>query len=161
MNFPDRLACALWMSVSVLVGCTQPGETGNDLAPFAADYAAAWSGQDSERFASFYSEGGSLRVNEDDPAVGRDAVAALAQGYMTALPDMVVSLDSLVVVDGVPRFHWTLDATDSGPGGTGNRIHISGYEEWTLDEDGLIVRSQGHMDSGEYRRQVEHGASED
>jgi hypothetical protein len=41
------------------------------------------------------------------------------------LPDTVVRLDSLRVVDGTPRFHWTL----SGPGGTGSRIHASGYEE--------------------------------
>lgn len=70
------------------------------------------------------------------------------------LPDTVVRLDSLRVVDGTPRFHWTL----SGPGGTGSRIHVSGYEEWTMNEDGLIRRSRGHMDTEEYQRQLEEGA---
>ena len=32
---------------------------------------------------------------------------------------------------------------------------ISGYEEWTIDADGLIAASSGHYDEAEYRRQLE------
>ena len=35
-------------------------------------------------------------------------------------------------------YRWTLTGTSSGPGGTGNRIRISGHEEWTMGADGLI-----------------------
>ena len=45
----------------------------------------------------------------------------------------------------------------TAPGGTGNAVRISGYEEWTLGEDGLIVRSLGHYDQAEYDRQLEAG----
>jgi len=40
---------------------------------------------------------GSLTVNAGPPAVGRDAITASAQGFMTAFPDMKVLLDDLLV----------------------------------------------------------------
>jgi len=54
-------------------------------------------------------------------------------------------------------FHWTLTGTNTGPGGTGNRVRISGYELWKIDNDGLIGDSLGHFDSAEYERQLKHG----
>ena len=42
----------------------------------------------------------------------------------------------------------------------GNRVRISGWEEWTLGDDGLIADSQGHYDQAEYDRQIEHGVDE-
>ena len=38
------------------------------------------------------------------------------------------------------------------------RIRISGFEEWTLDDDGRVAESQGHYDQAEYDRQLQHGA---
>jgi hypothetical protein len=43
------------------------------------------------------------------------------------------------------------------PGGRGQRVRISGYEEWQIDADGLIAESKGHFDAAEYERQLEHG----
>jgi hypothetical protein len=48
--------------------------------------------------------------------------------------------------------------TNTVPGGTGNRVRISGFEEWTIGDDGLIAASLGHYDEDEYNRQLEHGA---
>jgi hypothetical protein len=39
----------------------------------------------------------------------------------------------------------------------GRRVRISGFEEWTLGDDGLIAASLGHYDQAEYERQLEHG----
>jgi hypothetical protein len=36
---------------------------------------------------------------------------------------------------------WTLVGTNTGPGGTGRRVRISGFEEWTIGDDGLIAAS--------------------
>lgn len=77
---------------------------------------------------------------------------------MTAFPDMRVILDDLVFRGGAVEFRWTLDGHNSGPGGTGNHVRISGFEEWRLGRDGLIAESQGHFDAAEYQRQVTHGA---
>ena len=52
------------------------------------------------------------------------------------------------------KFDWTLTGTNTGPGGTGTRVRISGYEFWQLDDDGLIENSTGHFDSAEYDHQL-------
>lgn len=37
---------------------------------------------------------------------------------------------------------------------------ISGVEECTIGDDGLVVESRGNYDQDEYARQLEHGAPE-
>ena len=128
-----------------------------DLTAFAARYAKAWCSQDPESVAAFYAEHGSLSVNGGPPAVGRQAIADVARAFMTAFPDMEVTMDDLVRKSHEPEFHWTLTGTNTGRGGTGKRVRISGYELWQLDEDGLIRDSKGHFDATEYERQVMHG----
>ena len=130
-----------------------PGE----LREFAARYTAAWCSRDANRVAAFYCSSGSLRVNSDAPAVGRDAIAQLAQSFMTAFPDLHLDMDTLVMREEGAEYHWTLTGTNTGPGGTGNRVRISGFERWQMGVDGLVAESQGHFDSADYRRQLEHG----
>lgn len=127
------------------------------LHEFGTRYAAAWSSQEAASVASFFSQNASLTVNDSEPAVGREAITAVAQGFMTAFPDMVVLMDSLRTTESAIEFHWTFIGTNTGPGGTGNAVRFSGYEEWTLDEDGSIARSLGHFDEDEYARQLEFG----
>ena len=76
---------------------------------------------------------------------------------MIAFPDMRVLMDDLRVREDGSEFHWTLVGTNTGPGGTGNRVRISGFEEWTIGDDGLVAQSQGHFDQAEYDRQIAHG----
>jgi len=125
-----------------------------ELVDFATRYAKAWSNQNPEELASFYAEDGSLVVNEGTPSIGREAIAATAESYMTAFPDMVVRMDTVVQEDGRAIFHWTWSGTNTGPGGTGNTVLLSGYEEWTIGPDGLIHESRGHFDEADYERQV-------
>ena len=58
------------------------------------------------------------------------------------------------------EYHWTLIGTNTGPEGTGNRVRISGFEEWTIGDDLLIAASLGHYDQAEYDRQLAHGVDE-
>ena len=122
----------------------------------AEAYTAAWCSQDPASLAALYDETGSLSVNEDPPAVGRDAITQLAQGFMTAFPDMQVVMDDLRLEGNDAIYHWTLTGTNTGPGGTGRAVRISGFEVWELGTNGLtIANSRGHFDSDEYRRQLE------
>src|SRR6266567_6907850 len=135
----------------------------NDLAKittFAKGYAEAWCSQNPESVAAFFAENGSLSVNDGPPAVGRVAIAEEAQGFMTTFPDMVVTMDKLSEDSDGTKFHWTLTGTNTGPGGTGKRVRISGYELWKIDKDGLIGESKGHFDSAEYERQLRGGFDE-
>jgi len=126
----------------------------DELQKFARRYTAAWCSQDASRVAAFYSVDGSLSVNGDSPAVGRSAISQLAQSFMTAFPDLHLIMDKLVVHEDSAEYHWTLTGTNTGPGGTGNRVRISGFERWKMGVDGLIAASQGQFDSADYRRQM-------
>jgi hypothetical protein len=125
-----------------------------ELKKFATAYTAAWCSQDPALVASFYADGGSLQINEGAPSVGRVAIAAAARGFMTAFPDMVVGMDDAGFQGERAVYRWTLTGTHAGIGGTGNRVRISGYEEWTFGDDGLIHESKGHFDEAEYQRQL-------
>ena len=128
------------------------------LEDFARSYTAAWCSQDPARVAEHYATDGSLAINAGEPAVGRAELTEVARSFMTAFPDMEVLMDELLPGDGDhAEYRWTLVGTNTGPGGTGNRVRINGYEEWTIGEDGLIAESQGHYDQAEYDRQLEHG----
>jgi predicted ester cyclase len=67
---------------------------------------------------------------------------------------MVVTFDKLEPRSDGTEFHWTLTGTNTGPGGTGNKVRISGYELWKIDNDGLIEESKGHFDGADYERQL-------
>jgi steroid delta-isomerase-like uncharacterized protein len=127
------------------------------LNDFGSRYAQAWCSHDPDAVAAFYSVDGSLTVNDGEGAVGREAIAGTARGFMSDFPDIVVTMDRMAVTDQGTIFGWTLTGTNRGPGGTGKRVRISGYEVWQLDPDGLIAESQGHYDVAEYARQLEHG----
>lgn len=124
---------------------------------FARRYTAAWCSQDAATVASFFSPNGSLRVNDAPPAVGRAAITEVAQGFMTAFPDMRVLMDDVIVEGDGAVYRWTLVGNNTGPGGTGHPVRISGFEEWRIGSDGLIAESQGHFDAEDYRRQLEGG----
>ena len=127
------------------------------LSAFASKYAMAWSSKDPESVAKFYSESGWLKVNKGKPAVGRAAITEVARGFMTAFPDMIVTMDKVVEKPGITEFHWTLTGTNTGPGGKGKKVKISGREEWRIGPDGLIAESNGHFDEAEYNRQIDGG----
>ena len=127
-----------------------PGE----LTTFAERYAEAWCSQNPDAVAAFFAESGSLTVNDGPPAVGRAAITEIARGFMRDLPDVIVTMDDVTHESDGTKFHWTLTGTNTGPGGAGKRVRISGYELWKIDEDGLIAESKGHFDSAEYERQL-------
>ena len=79
---------------------------------------------------------------------------------MTDFPDLQVLMDDLIVRADLAEYHWTLIGTNAGPGGTGKRVRISGFEEWKMSADGLIAESQGHFDSTEYQQQIRSGVEE-
>lgn len=124
------------------------------LREFGKNYTAAWCSQNARSVAAFFSSSGSLKINDGAPSVGRTAITAAAQEFMTAFPDMVVAMDSVSFDGRQAIYRWTLTGTNTGPGGTGKAVRISGYEEWTFGADGLIAESNGHFDQTDYNRQL-------
>jgi predicted ester cyclase len=79
---------------------------------------------------------------------------------MVAFPDLRVLMDDLLMHGDKPEYRWTLVGTNTGPSGTGRRVRISGFEEWSIGSDGLIASSLGHYDQAEYERQLDQGVEE-
>jgi len=131
-----------------------PGLTQAQLTDLAARYTAAWCSHEPRRVAEFFAVDGSLTINRGAPAVGRAAIAAAAEGFMTAFPDLVVTMNDLGISGPTVYYHWTLTGTNTGTGGTGRRVQISGYEEWSFDGEGRIARSSGYFDEAAYRAQL-------
>jgi uncharacterized protein (TIGR02246 family) len=125
------------------------------LTRFAERYTAAWCSQNAGSVAGFFAPDGSLTINDGTPSIGRAAIAAAAQSFISAFPNLVVKMDNLTVDGPHVKYHWTLTGTNTGPGGTGKAVRISGYERWRLTDDGLIAESQGHFDQAAYQKQLE------
>ena len=129
-----------------------------DIAPaihdFATRYTAAWCSEDPAQVASFFAPDGSFTINNGAPSAGRAAITEAAQSFMTAFPDLHVAMDRLIPAGDRIEYHWTLTGTNTGPGGTGKAVRISGFERWLLSPDGLIVDSRGYFDIEDYKRQL-------
>ncbi len=127
------------------------------MSVFARRYTEAWCSQEPARVAAHYVPDGSIAINGGAPT----PIMEVAESFMAAFPDMQLPMDDLVVRDDERvEYHWTLVGTNTGPGGTGNGVRISGFEEWTIGDDGLVAESQGHFDEAEYDRQLAHGVDE-
>jgi ketosteroid isomerase-like protein len=139
----------------MITGCKSGKAENDSMVEFGQQYTAAWNSRQPEKMASFYAEDGTLTVNDGTPAVGRKQIAASAQAYMEAFPDMVLTMDSLTLGNGTYRYYWTFKGTNTGPGGTGNKVDFSGFEEWTMNDQGLVQKSLGSYDVEDYRKQLE------
>ena len=119
----------------------------------ARSYTDAWCSHDPARVASHYAPGGTIAINGGEPT----EITEVARVFISAFPDIKVFMDDLVLGERTVEYHWTFTGTNTGPDGTGNPVRITGFEEWTLGEDGLVVEARGHYDQAEYDRQLEHG----
>ena len=115
---------------------------------------AAWSSQDPAAFALFYDANGSLTVNDGEAAVGRAGVEQKVRDFMTAFPDMTVRLVELRQDGDQVEFHWRWTGTETGPGGSGNAVDLTGHEKWTFNDEGFILQSLGYYDEADYERQI-------
>ncbi len=142
------------ITMLLLAGCKSDKAEYDKMVEFGKRYTDAWNSRQPEKMASFYAEDGMLTVNNGTPAIGRKQLAATAQSYMEAFPDMELTMDSLVKVNDSYRYYWTFKGSNTGPNGTGNKVDFSGFEEWTMNEQGLVLRSVGTYDADEYERQL-------
>ena len=124
--------------------------TSAELEKLAANYAKAWSSRNPKAVGAFFTQDALISVNDSAPK----PIAEVAAAFMRDFPDMIVTFDKLETrPDGV-AFHWTLIGTNTGPGGSGQCVRISGYELWQINNRGLIEKSEGHFDAAEYARQL-------
>jgi predicted ester cyclase len=157
-NAIGRLSAALALLLLLGACASEKAKEATKKQDFATQYTAAWCSQRAATVASFFSPDGSFQINDGAPAVGRPAITAAVRSFMTAFPNLRVEMDKLVVVDGDHMtYYWTLTGTNTGPGGTGRAVRISGHEDWRMGDDQHIAESKGHYDEADYQRQLKGG----
>lgn len=125
----------------------------DSLTNFGKRYAAAWSSKNPNDLASFYTTDGILLDGDGISVTGRDSIAYISKIFHDEIPDIVVSLDSMVdAINGV-EFHWLLEGTNT----RGVKVKMTGHEVMQI-ENGLITKSQGSYTNGEYEKIVKEAS---
>lgn len=121
------------------------------LLEFSRSYTAAWNSGDPAQVVEHYEPGAMIAINGGD----QTPIPVVAESFMADFPQLELEQGDVVLRDDeIVEYHWTLRGEHSG---TGNRVDISGFEEWTLGSEGLVSSSRGTFDAAEYERQVAHG----
>lgn len=137
-----------------MTGCKSDKSEYDKMVEFGQKYTDAWNSNVPEKMASFYAEHGTLTVNNGTPAVGRKQLAETAKSYMDAVPDLELTMDSITTENGTYKYYRTFKGTNSGPNGTGNKVDFSGFEEWSMNDQGFIQKSIGTYDAEQYEKQL-------
>ena len=154
MKSKHSFLITLLIVLNIMTGCKSDKSELDEMVEFGQKYTDAWNSKVPEKMASFYAEDGTLTVNNGTPAVGRKQLAETAKSYMDAFPDLELTMDSLTKGNETYRYYWTFKGTNSGPNGTGNKVNFSGFEEWTMNDQGLVQKSIGTYDADDYARQL-------
>lgn len=121
------------------------------LLDFSRSYTSAWNSREPARVVEHYEPGALIAINGGD----QTPIQAVAESFMADFPQMELEQGDVVLRDDdVVEYHWTLRGEHAG---TGNRVEISGFEEWTIGAGGRVAASRGTFDAAEYERQVAHG----
>ncbi|MFL5961044.1 MAG: nuclear transport factor 2 family protein [Gaiellaceae bacterium] len=120
------------------------------IEELARSYTEAWCSRDARRVAAHYVEGGTIAINGGEPA----GIADVAEGFISAFPDIEVVMDDLVFREEVVEYRWRFSGTSAE---TGKPVRIPGREEWTIATNGLIGSSLGRYDQVDYERQLREG----
>lgn len=125
--------------------------TPQEFDHFTARYTKAWNSGDPAQVADHYSVDGGIHINRGDAQYGREAMLAMAGGFMAAFPDLALTRDFFRLAGDHGVFGWTLSGHHAE---TKAYVHASGWEEWEMGPNGLIAQSLGWFDGVEYERQV-------
>ena len=128
-----------------------------EIRRMAEAYTAAWCSRSAEAVGAFFTEHARSIINAGEPSLGRHAISEAMGAFFAEFPDLVLYMDDLRTGGNQAIFLWTLEGTHSGPGGTGNRVRISGWQNWRLSNDLLIEEADGGYDAEDYDRQVRGG----
>src|SRR3954471_8981465 len=102
----------------------------DQVRDFARTYIEAWCNHDPAGVADHYTPGGTIAINGGEPT----EITEVARSFMSAFPDIQVFVDDVLFKEGAVELHWTFTGTNTGPGGTGKSVRISGFEAWRFGD---------------------------
>lgn len=148
-------------SLVAVVAC-QPAAA-PPAAPAAPDYAAeygpaidaifdAWNTKQYDQLDSVLAAD-FTRVAPDQNADGPEGMKAFMAQVHAAYPDFAITSNQRAYGPGVAFVQWTVTGTDSGEGGTGNPVEVSGATMMRF-ADGKITHEIVFFDTASLMRQV-------
>ncbi len=116
----------------------------NSIHQLVTDLVAAWNSHDVERVATCYAvDYEETDVAQADSPRGRDGIRRTAAGYLRAFPDLLVTLDDVVIDDHRVALAWHWHGTHRGAfmniPPSGRQVTVKGTSFLTI-ENGQIRR---------------------
>lgn len=130
-----------------------------ELKAFAKEYAAAWSSINPANVLALHSENSRLSVNDGEPAIGKNAIRKIIDDFMRGYPDLHIQVNDVVEEPTGTVFYCNVIATNSGPGGTGEKINMAVQEFWRFDDNGKFIEIEAYDDPEKFNRRLKHGSA--
>ena len=130
-----------------------------ELKGFAKKYASAWSSGDPGNVLVLHSETSRLSVNDGEPAIGKDAIRKIIDDFMKAYPDLHIQVNDVLEEEAGIVFYCNVVATNSGPGGTGEKINMEVQEFWTFDSNSKFVEIEAYDDPEKFEGRLKYVSS--
>jgi steroid delta-isomerase-like uncharacterized protein len=145
----------------LVVACQPAAEP--PAAPAAPDYAAqydpaidaifdAWNSKQYDQLDGVLAAD-FTRIAPDQNADGPEGLKAFMAQTHATYPDFALTSNQRAYAPGVAFVEWTATGTDSGEGGSGNPIEVSGATMLRF-ADGKITREIAYFDTATLMRQV-------
>jgi hypothetical protein len=131
----------------------------SELKEFAKKYGQAWSSNDPSQVLALHSESSRLSVNDGEPEIGKPEIRKVVEAFMEGFPDLYIQVNDAAIEERGIVFYCNAIATNSGPGGTGNKINIEIHEIWTFDESGKFTEVRAYDDPEDFERQLNQSSS--
>ena len=123
-----------------------------NLDHLATKYTEAWNSKVPENVAACHVSTSRIIINHGEPSVGHDELTAMAAGFHSDVPDLVLQNDGIRSAGNHVVFLWTFTGHHAE---TKNSLNVQGWEEWELDNDMNITSSLGWFDADSYQQQVD------
>ena len=124
------------------------------LRELGIQYENAWRRLIPEEVFSFQAKNCVTSINDGNLMISAEERLDGIIGFMEAFPNLLITMRETVEEERGTVFYWNLKGTNTGQGGTGNRIDIDGCDVWKLDNDNKITELNIYFDAEEYERQV-------
>jgi steroid delta-isomerase-like uncharacterized protein len=113
-------------------------------------YLKAWNENDMDLIRTITMNDFVRKANGEITSPDQRGIEGVMQYWHTAIPDLKITLDQLVVKDGKSYTSWTCTGTNTGNFGetppTGKKIKTTGFTVLTFNEDGKIMKEDAYYD---------------
>jgi steroid delta-isomerase-like uncharacterized protein len=114
------------------------------------NYMKAWTQNDFALMRSITINDLVRSANGETTSTNQSGLEATVRYWRSAIPDLKISIDQLVVKDGKSFASWICTGTNTGMFGetppTGKKMRATGFTVLSFNEDGQIIKEDSYYD---------------